>query len=187
MSEDYPKICLITGNPGKVKEFSALLGFPVDHEKLDLIEVQALEVREIAASKARQAYKALQRPVMIDDTGFSVAEWNGLPGALITWFLKTVGPEGIVKMATGLTDRTVHVITAIGFADQNGIQVFSGTVRGVIPLEPRGSKGFGYDSIFIPDGSSHTYAEMNMEEKNKLSMRRLAVDDMKSKLFSNRA
>lgn len=184
MNKDYPRICLITGNPGKIKEFSALLGFPLDHEKLDLIEIQALDVKEIAAFKVEQAYKVLKRPVMIDDTGFSVREWHGLPGALITWFLKTVGPEGIIKMAAGLTDRTVDVTTVIGFADESGVQVFSGTVRGKIPPEPRGSGGFGYDSIFIPDGSELTYAEMSMEEKNKVSMRRFAVDDMKSKLFS---
>lgn len=174
-----PSICLITGNEGKAREFGELLGFPVEYQKLDLTEVQALSVEDVARAKAEEAYRILGRPVMVDDTGFSILEWNGLPGALIAWFLKTVGTAGLLGMAHGLESRAVEVTTAIGYADSDGVRVFHGTVRGTLPTTERGTEGFGYDPIFVPDGHEKTFAEMTADEKNELSMRRLAVDDMK--------
>lgn len=179
MNDSIPNICLITGNSGKAREFSELLGLPIDHQKLDLTEVQALSVADVAWSKAEEAYDLLKRPVMVDDTGFNVHEWNGLPGALIAWFLKTVGTKGLLKMAVSLTDRNVDVTTAIGYADEDGVRVFTGTVSGTLPLEERGNEGFGYDPIFVPAGYDKTFAEMTADEKNAISMRRVAVDEMK--------
>lgn len=175
-------ICLITGNEGKAREFSELLGFPIDHEKLDLTEVQALAVADVARAKAQEAYEILKRPVMVDDTGFSIREWEGLPGAFIAWFLKTVGTAGVLKMAATVEDRTVDVTTAIGYADADGVRVFTGSVVGTLPLDERGSHGFGYDPIFVPEGYDKTFAEMSPEEKNAISMRRLAVEEMKKGL-----
>jgi XTP/dITP diphosphohydrolase len=123
-------------------------------------------------------------PVLVDDTGLSIEAWNGLPGALVTWFLGTVGPHGILSMASGLTDRRATVTTALGYATETGVRVFTGTVSGTLAMEPRGAFGFGYDSIFIPgnDGGHRTYAEMTSEEKNRLSHRRRAVEDMRRSL-----
>ena len=94
------------------------------------------------------AYTQLGEPVLVDDTGLTVHAWNGLPGALVAWFLDTVGAQGILNMATGLTDRRATVTTALGYADADGVQVFTGTVNGTLANEPRGTSGFGYDAIF---------------------------------------
>lgn len=122
--------------------------------------------------------------MLVDDTGLSVQAWNGLPGALVAWFLTTVGVEGILDMAAGLTDRRATVTVALGYADGSGVRVFEGTVDGVLATAPRGTFGLGYDSIFMPDGDSghRTYAEMTFEEKNKISHRRLAVEAMRKGL-----
>jgi XTP/dITP diphosphohydrolase len=178
------RITLITGNAGKAAEYAALLGTGVTPARAELTEVQSLDVAHVAVRKAADAYAQLREPVLVDDTGLTVHAWNGLPGALVAWFIDTVGPQGILDMAAGITDRRATVSTALGYADADGVQVFTGTVDGSLATEPRGASGFGYDPIFIPDSdSSHrTYAQMTSEEKNKISHRRRAVEAMRNGL-----
>jgi XTP/dITP diphosphohydrolase len=87
-------------------------------------------------------------------------------------------------MTTSLNDRRATVTTALGYADAGGTRVFQGAVTGTLATELRGTSGFGYDPIFIPDtDTSHrTYAQMTSEEKNKISHRRRAVDAMRDAL-----
>ena len=117
-------------------------------------------------------------------TGLAVHAWNGRPGALVAWFLDTVGLQGILDMAAGITDRRATATAALGYADATGVRVFQGTVEGTLATEPRGTSGFGYDPVFIPDGDSghRTWAEMTSEEKNKVSHRRRAVEAMRNDL-----
>ena len=178
------RIAFITGNAGKAAEYTAMLGIDVAPAKAELTEIQSLDVADVAARKAADAYAQLGQPVLVDDSGLTVRAWNGLPGALVAWFLHTVGTEGILAMAAGLADRRATVTTALGYATADGVRVFQASVNGTLATEPRGSSGFGYDSIFIPDGdaSHRTYAEMTSDEKNKLSHRRLAVEEMRSAL-----
>jgi XTP/dITP diphosphohydrolase len=176
------RITLITGNPGKAAEYAAMLGIEVTPAKASLTEIQALDVADVAARKAADAYAQLREPVLVDDTGLAICAWNGLPGALVAWFIDTVGPQGILNMAAGLTDRRATVTTALGYADATGAQVFQGTVNGFLATELRGTSGFGYDPIFIPDSDPRTYAEMTSEEKNKISHRRRAVEAMRKGL-----
>ena len=176
------RIALITGNAGKAAGYTAMLGIEVTPAKAELTEVQSLDVAVVAARKA--AYAQLGGPVLVDDTGLTVHAWNGLPGALVAWFLDTVGAQGILAMAAGLTDRSATVSTALGYATADGVRVFQGTVSGSLAAKPRGTSGFGYDSIFIPDtdSSGRTYAQMTSEEKNKISHRRRAVEEMRNAL-----
>lgn len=178
------RVALVTGNAGKAAEYAALLGIDVTPVKAGLTEIQSLDVAEVAAHKAVEAYAQLCEPVLADDTGLAVHAWNGLPGALVAWFLSTVGTQGILDMAAGLTDRRATVAVALGYADAGGVRVFTGSVDGALATEPRGTSGFGYDSIFIPDrdAGSRTWAEMTAEEKNQISHRRRAVDAMRNEL-----
>lgn len=173
-------ITLITGNQDKAAEFEELLGTEVLSQKISLTEIQSLDVVEVARHKAAEAYAAIGTPVLVDDTGFTINQWNGLPGALITWFIQSVGNQGILQMANSLSDRSVTVTTALGYADENGVRVFTGSLNGTLATVERGDNGFGYDAIFIPEGHDKTFAEMTHEEKNQISMRRLAVEDFKS-------
>ena len=113
-----------------------------------------------------------------------VVSVRSLPTRASAWFLDTVGAQGILNMAAGLTDRRATVTTALGYADADGVQVFAGTVNGTLATEPRGTSGFGYDAIFIPDTDPghRTYAQMTNEEKNKISHRRRAVETMRTGL-----
>lgn len=168
-------ITLITGNAGKVAEISRLLGIEVRSQKVPLPELQATDVREVARAKAQAAYDQLRRPVLVDDTGLYIDAWGELPGALVAWFLDNVGCEGLLKMLEGWSDRSARVVTALGYCDEHGVQVFDGELRGSIATELRGENGFGYDPIFIPGGKDQTFAELSNEQKDAMSMRALAA------------
>ena len=172
-------LVLITGNRGKAEEYARLIGLRVTPEKIPLPEVQALSVEEVVAAKALAAFAAVQAPVIVDDSGISFSAWSGLPGALTSWFMDTVGNDGLVQMMLGFSDRSATVKTAIGYCDADGVQVFVGTVTGTVATEPRGANGFGYDPIFVPEGAQFTFAEMSPEEKDLHSMRKRACDALR--------
>ncbi|ABW12032.1 non-canonical purine NTP pyrophosphatase, rdgB/HAM1 family [Parafrankia sp. EAN1pec] len=176
------RVTLITGNAGKAREYASLLGIGVAATTMDLIEIQSLDVAKVVKYKAEDAYTKLHSPVLVDDTGLALHAWNGLPGALIAWFLDTVGTRGLLSMAAGVADRSAAVTTALGYADDTGVRVFTGTVHGILTTEPRGNGGFGYDTVFAPAGATLTFAEMSSEQKNAISHRRLAVDALRKGL-----
>lgn len=154
----------VTSNPNKRREAARILGVELERADLDLPEIQALDVAEVAAEKARAAYEALgspARPVIVEDSGLVVESWNGLPGALTKWFIKSVGHEGILNMLGAREDRRARAVCAVAVAaGREEVRVFVGEVAGALVWEPRGESGFGWDPIFAPDGSSLTYAEM---------------------------
>jgi XTP/dITP diphosphohydrolase len=176
MSEE---ILFITGNKNKLEEVRAITGLKVVARNLDIPEIQALDVEEVAKAKALEAFKITGQPVIVDDTGMSIDALNSLPGALVAWFLDTLKPEGIVKLLLQEKNRKASVSTCIAYADQTGVFAFTGTVHGEIAESLRGESGFGYDPIFIPEGHNKTYAEMGSEEKNEISMRKIALTKFK--------
>jgi len=169
------KILFITGNKKKVEEVKAITGLNVVAKSLDIPEIQALNVEEVAKTKAQTAFQMTGHPVIVDDTGMSIDALNGLPGALVSWFLDALKPKGIVKLLSGEGNRKASVSTCIAYADQTGVFTFTGTVVGKIADSPKGKSGFGYDPIFIPKGQDRTYAQMSSDEKNEISMRKIAL------------
>jgi non-canonical purine NTP pyrophosphatase (RdgB/HAM1 family) len=169
-------LTFITSSADKLAEVERLLGRSLARETLVLEEIQAIELEPVVRHKARQAYAQLCCPVLVEDTGLAFAAWNGLPGALIKWFLSALGPEGICRLLHGENNRAASATTLFAYCDGLDCRIFAGTVAGVIPAAPRGVNGFGWDVIFQPLGSERTFAEMPPEEKDRFSMRRLAVE-----------
>lgn len=170
---------LVTGNPNKAREVQAILGQPIETIPLDLPELQAISVEEVVREKAAEAYRRLGRPLLVEDTGLAFTAWNGLPGALIRWFLKSAGNEGLCQMLSAFEERGAQAVTCLGYADGETVRVFCGRLDGQIAPTPRGENGFGWDAIFIPRGAQRTFAEMTAAEKDALSMRRLALDELR--------
>ncbi len=169
------EILFITSNKKKAEDVKAITGLDIMAKSLDIPEIQALDVAEVAEAKALSAFQLTGQPVIVDDTGMSIEALNGLPGALVAWFLDALGPEGILKMLKCEKNRKASVSTCIAYADENGATVFTGTIHGSIADSLRGENGFGYDPIFIPDGHDKTYAKMTSAEKNEISMRKIAL------------
>ena len=164
----------VTSNHDKAREAAEILGVELRVVVLDLPEMQELDVAQVAAVKAASAHEALgdpDLPILVEDSGLVVGAWNGLPGALTKWFLASVGIEGLLRMLSAEEDRSARAVcaVAVAFADAS-VRVFAGEVGGSIAPEPRGSGGFGWDPIFVPEGRTQTYAEMG-SAKNEDSHR----------------
>jgi non-canonical purine NTP pyrophosphatase (RdgB/HAM1 family) len=168
----------VTGNNHKLKEFEAILGIKLNHSDLDLDEIQSIDVEEVAVHKAKQAYELLKEPVIVEDTGLYFEELNGLPGALVKFFVKNLSLDQICSLVK--ENRKAVAITCIAFFDGELLKVFKGETRGEIAKEPRGTNGFGWDPIFIPEGHTQTFAEITSEEKEYKFMRKEAINKLKS-------
>lgn len=170
------KFTLITGNQHKLAEWQRMLpaDFEVTHQAIDLDEIQSLDTAEIARRKVHEAYKIVNGPVVVEDVSAEVDDWNGLPGPFIKFFNERLGKDALYKLA-GEGAGTTAMCT-IAYYDGTREYVVEGRVHGTI-VAPR-VESFGFDGIFVPDGQSKTYAEMAPEEKDQISHRRLALDEL---------
>ena len=171
----------VTTNEHKRREVERVLGFEIETAAPDVPEIQTLDFAEVAARKASDAYEALgapPHPVIVEDSGLVIGAWNGLPGALTKWFLSSVGNEGLLGMLSG-ENRRARAVCAVAVADTGGeVRVFRGEVQGSVASEPRGDGGFGWDQIFVPEGSELSYAEMG-EAKHEDSHRTRAFRQLR--------
>jgi XTP/dITP diphosphohydrolase len=166
---------VVTSNPHKAREVAAFFQgeLEVEHVNLECPEFRHPDVGEIAKGKARFAYDRLERPLIVDDTAFSVKALRGFPGPYAAYVLDTLGYQGILRLLEEEEGRGASFETAIAYADRNGIRIFRGLIEGIITRSPRGREGFGYDPIFEVDG--RTLAEFSLEEKSKASHRARAL------------
>jgi non-canonical purine NTP pyrophosphatase (RdgB/HAM1 family) len=168
------KVTLITSNQDKVDFLKKYLGMDIEYEKVELDELQSLDLHEIVGHKVRQAYEAVKKPVLVEDVGLTFTSMGRLPGTLIKWFLQEVGNEGLCRLADMDEDRSAAVSVTYGYFDGKQVRFFDGKVNGSIADSPRG-KDFGWNPIFIPEGSKKTYAEMNEQETKEFSLRTTTV------------
>lgn len=173
-------LTFITSSDNKLREVERLLGQQLSRANVSLDEIQDIALEPVVVHKAKQAYAQVQRPVLVEDTGLAFASWNGLPGALVKWFLVALGTEGLCRLLQREVNRSATASTLFAHYDGTLLRVFTGTVEGSVPLQPRGRGGFGWDAIFQPLGSERTFAEMTPEEKDRFSMRRFALEQLRA-------
>lgn len=167
----------ITGNVNKFREIQTMIP-ELKQVKMDLLEIQSIDAHEIIREKLKEALNHHEGHFIIEDTSLYLDCMKGLPGPLIKWFLETIGSEGLWKIAKSFGNTKAEAKTIIGYAEGPGkVEFFEGVVKGSI-VEPKG-EGFGWDVIFMPEGSDKRFSEIGLEEKNKISMRRLAADKLK--------
>ena len=168
-------VTFITGNQRKADFMSKFLNHPVDHKKLDLDEIQSLDVREVIEHKVRQAYEVLKDPVLVEDIGLYFNAMGRLPGVFIRWFLEEIGNDGLCRLLDPYDNRSAVAKVSYAYYDGSLLKIFEGEVTGRISDTPRGDDSFGWNCVFIPDGSNKTYAEMDGEETEKFSLRTTTV------------
>jgi non-canonical purine NTP pyrophosphatase (RdgB/HAM1 family) len=169
------QLTYITGNKNKLEHFLRYADFPVEHMDLDLVEIQSLDVDIIIAHKAKEAYKIVKRPVLIEDVSLTFTALDKLPGPLIKWFLESIGASGLCKLLDNYSDRSAVASVTFALYDGTVLKTFTGSMPGTITNEPQGN-GFGWTPIFIPKGYTKAYGEMSIEEQHASSMRRIAVE-----------
>jgi len=176
------EIYYVTGNQNKLREAQKIIP-QLNGLTYDLTEIQSLDPREIIKYKLEEARKVFHgKNLIVDDTSLYFECLNNqLPGPYIKWFLKVLKPEGLANLVNLHKTNNAFVKCVVGLSIDNKIEFFESLVNGQI-VEPRGRKEFGWDPIFIPNGHSQTYAEMDEEEKNKISHRGLVLEKVKKYL-----
>ncbi len=155
---------LITGNAHKAKHFSAIMQMDIPHIAIDIDELQSLDILEVVEHKAREAFKVLQSPVIVEDTKLEFAALGRLPGTFIKWFMEELGVEGLCELVDGKS-RDATAGAAIAYFDGKDIQIFERSLSGEILGSPKvGGSGFGWNAIFKPKDSLVSFAEMSEEE-----------------------
>lgn len=180
------KILFVTGNQEKVKEAEAILGVPIQIIKLELDEVQSMDLGYVARKKVEAAFAALQKPVMVDDVGVKIDAFNGFPGPFVKFLLENLGLKKLLKLLENEKDRGIIVQNAIGYHDGKRSHVFIGEFKGTIATEERGTDGWGFDVVVIPEGEKLTLAELGTLHKNKMSHRALSLFKFKEYLDSQK-
>lgn len=168
-------VTFITGNQHKADLLAKFLNHPVAHHKLDLDEIQSLDLKKIVEHKARQAYSIIQSPVLVEDISLSFSAFGRLPGPFIKWFEEEIGLEGICRL---LDDHDRSAIATVTFAYFDGrlMKFFEGHAKGSITNSVRpGDNSFGWNSIFVPEGSTKAYVEMTDDEIRTKGLRNVTV------------
>ena len=180
-----------TNNKGKISEIKEIFS---NYDIYSLKDLNAnIEVEENATTfygnalkKAMTIYDIFKEPTLADDSGICISELDNFPSVLTHRFLgndatDTMRNEALIKKADQTLTRTAQVVCVIVYYDGENILVGEGKINGKIAKERRGTNGFGFDEICETE-SKKTLAEMTPEEKNKISARKLALEDLKAKL-----
>jgi XTP/dITP diphosphohydrolase len=151
-------------------------GYELEHIKTAYPEIQAESLEITIIPGLEWAMSRYDRPIMIDDSGLFIDALKGFPGVYSSYVFKTVGNDGILGLMEGKELRSARFECCIGFK-MPGKDPFiaKGVARGSIATKGSGTGGFGYDPIFIPEGDSRTYAEIAVNEKNRISHRGKAI------------
>lgn len=177
----------ITGNKTKFTEAQKVLA-PLEIERvdIDLMEIQALDAREIIRHKLKEAFKHHKGEFIVEDTSMYLECLDyKLPGPFIKWFNDTVGTYGIYNLTKKMGKNRAKSTTIIGYAKSpTNILFFEGNATGTV-VAPRGKYNFGYDPIFVPTGSKQTLSELKSQGIFKQSPRGKAVKKLKGYLLKN--
>jgi XTP/dITP diphosphohydrolase len=184
------RIVFATNNDDKVKEIRTLLG-----KSFHLISLKDLmlnedipeiypTLEENALFKARYINKISGMNVFADDTGLEIEALGGRPGVHSARFAGEhkdfqANIDKVLLLLTGVSNRKARFRTVIALIANDSEYIFEGIVTGRILYDRRGHNGFGYDPIFVPEGKNLSFAEMSLNEKNKISHRAQAFEKLK--------
>ena len=175
-----------TNNQNKIEEIKSLVS-----QKINLLSLNDIACKEElpetkntlegnALQKARYVFDHYQVNCFADDTGLEIDALDGRPGVFSARYAGEKKDAGdnmkkVLDEMSGAENRKAKFRTVVALVVDDKEFLFEGVVHGEITKEKRGGLGFGYDPIFVPDGSTLSFAEMNLVDKNKISHRAMAV------------
>ena len=184
---------LATRNKGKKREFELLFnGLTVDikgvseFQKISEFEEAGSTFEEIAINKAKFVSKALDLPAIADDSGLTVEALNGAPGIFSARYAEKSATNGqnnrkLLEKMEGKENRNAIFVCSIALSKPTGqILTYTGRCSGIILHEPAGTNGFGYDPFFYYSLLGKTFAQLSVEEKNRVSHRGQAMRKLKN-------
>ena len=163
-------VVFITGNQSKADYLATLIDHPIDHIKMDIDEIQSLDLHDVVKHKLHQAYLEVERPVLVEDVALEFSALGRLPGTLIKWFLQELSNEDLCRLVDGKS-RDATALCVFGYYDGQTETYFESALRGQIPEHPAGEGGYGWDSIFIPEGYTCTRAELSCKDDEETYMK----------------
>lgn len=183
------KLVFATNNRHKLEEVGDVLKDQL--EILSLKEINCFDdIPETADTlegnallKAKHIYDNYGFDCFADDTGLEVEALDGRPGVYSARYAgedqnAARNMEKLLRELEGQPNRRARFRTVVALIEEGKVSYFEGKIEGKIIEQQRGSTGFGYDPVFVPDGYSQTFAELGSEQKNKISHRALAVKEL---------
>ncbi len=180
------RLVLATNNPHKVTEIRKIL--PESFELLDLRQAGVTEdlpetsgtIEGNAIQKALRVWELIGMQCVADDSGLEVEMLGGKPGVDSAHFAGHPRNDGrniiyLLDQLEGVQNRRARFRTVLAYVQNGEVFTFEGTVQGVISNAQRGTSGFGYDPVFVPDGYEKSFAELPAEVKNSISHRANAL------------
>ena len=170
-------ITFASTNQNKFFEVQSILltrNIIIDFSKIHLVEIQSDSLEEIAREKAKTAFAKVGRQVIVEDDGLFIDSLSGFPGQYSSFVFKTIGNGGILKLLAGSTKRSAYFSSLIAFYNGISLSISEGRVDGRIS-DRITEGGWGYDPIFVPDGTDLTFAELK-KSKNEYSHRKRALE-----------
>lgn len=163
----------VTSNTHKVEEAQNILkeyGIKVIQSDVNCDEIRADDVSQVAYACALQVSKKFKGNFILEDSGLFIKSLNGFPGVYSKFALEKIGTAGILRLMRAVPDRSAQFRCSIALMLGGRIRVFTGRCNGTISLKERGKGGFGFDPVFVPEGSKKTFAE-DTEFKGRSSHR----------------
>jgi XTP/dITP diphosphohydrolase len=173
------EIIFATSNSHKVFEAGTILaefGIKVRQVRAKGEEIQSDDIATVASHSARAAARSVGSPLIVEDAGLFIDSLGGFPGPYSSYAFSKIGLRGVLRTLGDSPDRWAVFRSAVAYCEPEGeSRLFEGAVRGWIVTAPSGSHGFGFDPIFAPEGLTQTLAEMETEEKCRVSHRGIAM------------
>lgn len=181
------KIFIASANKHKISELRQMLAplgielySALDYPNTDEVDEDQPDLRGNALKKARFWHEKTGLPTLADDTGLEVEALSGAPGVYSARYAGSNATYGdnlrkLLSEMKGVENRKARFRTVAALVDDRE-NLFEGICEGEITIEPKGSKGFGYDPVFKPDGFDKTFAELSSGEKNRISHRGKALE-----------
>src|ERR687892_1855220 len=171
-------ITFVSTNQNKFFEVQLILStqnVSVEFAKISLVEIQSDSLEEIAREKAKTAFAEVGRQVIVEDDGLFIDSLGGFPGSYSSFVFRTIGNDGILKLLAGSAKRSAYFRSLIAFYNGIILSISDGRVDGRISDRVT-EGGWGYDPIFVPDGTDLTFAELK-KSKNEYSHRKRALEN----------
>lgn len=173
------KVSFVSRNERKAREAIELMaprGIEVRPVIQVVTELQTVDLRALVEDKCLKAFASVGRPVFVEHTALYLDALNSLPGGLTQIFWDCLEVERFADLFVSEPAKA-RAVSAVGYCDGKRIHTFTGALRGTVVGTPAGPRDFHWDCIFVPEGRSETLAQLGIE-KNQLSMRRKALDEL---------
>jgi len=177
-------IYFITGNMGKINEAKSILSkinVKVIQKNLGYPEIQADSLEDVALFGAKHIQKKIDSTFILEDAGLFIEHLNGFPGVYSAYVYYCIGCSGILNLLDGVDAniRKACFRSVLTYVEPNKKpHILIGECHGKISTLEMGNQGFGYDPIFIPNGKTKTFAQMDTKEKNSISHRGKSLEKL---------